>query len=131
MKSTGIVRCIDNLGRIVLPKELRTSMKLETDSKLEIFVEGDQIILKSTAPRGAATSAAKWTPMPCSLRVTASARSAAKDRSPVTKERLYEPDDRPDTALYGAGADASCVPLRAGGGSARYFAAFTRDGGIH
>ena len=46
MKSTGIVRGIDNLGRIVLPKELRTSMKLETDSKLEIFVEGDQIILK-------------------------------------------------------------------------------------
>lgn len=33
--------------------------------------------------------------------------------------------------LYGAGADASCVPLRAGGGGSRYFAAFTRDGGIH
>ena len=52
MKSTGIVRGIDNLGRIVLPKELLTSMKLETDSKLEIFVEGDQIILKKYRAAG-------------------------------------------------------------------------------
>ena len=52
MKSTGIVRGIDNLGRIVLPKELRTSMKLETDSKLEIFVEGDPIILKKYRAAG-------------------------------------------------------------------------------
>lgn len=85
MKSTGIVRGIDNLGRIVLPKELRTSMKLETDSKLEIFVEGDQIILKSTAPRGAATSAAKWTPMPCSCGLLHLLGVPQKDRSPVTK----------------------------------------------
>ena len=34
MKSTGIVRGIDSLGRIVLPKELRTSMHLDTDTKL-------------------------------------------------------------------------------------------------
>ena len=46
MKSTGIVRGVDGLGRIVLPKELRTSMKLDNDAKLEIFVEGDEIILK-------------------------------------------------------------------------------------
>ena len=37
MKSTGIVRGVDGLGRIVLPKELRTSMKLDNDAKLEIF----------------------------------------------------------------------------------------------
>ena len=46
MKSTGIVRGIDALGRIVLPKELRTSMHLDTDTKLEIFVDGDSIVLK-------------------------------------------------------------------------------------
>ena len=46
MKTTGIVRGIDSLGRIVLPKELRTNMHIDKDSKLEIFVEGDQIILK-------------------------------------------------------------------------------------
>ena len=43
MKTTGIVRGIDSLGRIVLPKELRTNMHIDKDSKLEIFVEGDQI----------------------------------------------------------------------------------------
>ena len=52
MKSTGIVRGIDALGRIVLPKELRTSMKLETDAKLEIFVDGDAIVLKKYRPAG-------------------------------------------------------------------------------
>lgn len=53
MKSTGIVRGIDALGRIVLPKELRTSLRLDTDSKLEIFVDGDTILLKKYRPSGA------------------------------------------------------------------------------
>lgn len=52
MKSTGIVRGIDALGRIVLPKELRTSMRLDNDSKLEIFVDGDTILLKKYRPAG-------------------------------------------------------------------------------
>ena len=52
MKSTGIVRGIDALGRIVLPKELRTSMHLDTDTKLEIFVDGDAIVLKKHRPAG-------------------------------------------------------------------------------
>lgn len=52
MKSTGIVRGIDALGRIVLPKELRTSMKLESNTKLEIFVDGDSIVLKKHRPAG-------------------------------------------------------------------------------
>lgn len=52
MKTTGIVRGIDSLGRIVLPKELRTTMHIGKDSKLEIFVEGDQIILKKHRPAG-------------------------------------------------------------------------------
>ena len=43
MKSTGIVRGIDSLGRIVLPKELRTTLHLDGDTKLEIFVDGDSI----------------------------------------------------------------------------------------
>lgn len=52
MKTTGIVRGVDALGRIVLPKELRTSMRLSADSKLEIFVDGDSIILKKYRPAG-------------------------------------------------------------------------------
>ena len=46
MKSTGIVRRIDELGRVVLPVELRRSMGLEVKDSIEIYVEGDSIILK-------------------------------------------------------------------------------------
>ncbi|MBU3820019.1 MAG: AbrB/MazE/SpoVT family DNA-binding domain-containing protein [Candidatus Faecalibacterium intestinavium] len=53
MKSTGIIRGIDTLGRIVLPKELRTSLGLDSSSKLEIYVEGDTILLKKHRPAGA------------------------------------------------------------------------------
>lgn len=53
MKSTGIIRGIDALGRIVLPKELRTSLKITPDSKLEIFVDGETILLKKYRPAGA------------------------------------------------------------------------------
>ncbi len=51
MKATGIVRQIDSLGRIVIPKELRRVMKI-TDEKdsMEIFTEGDTIILKKYEP---------------------------------------------------------------------------------
>ena len=52
MKSTGIVRGIDSLGRIVLPKELRTTLHLDGDTKLEIFVDGDAIVLKKHRPVG-------------------------------------------------------------------------------
>lgn len=52
MKSTGIIRSIDNLGRIVLPKELRTSFGITTDTPLEIFTEGDTIVLRQYHPAG-------------------------------------------------------------------------------
>lgn len=52
MRKTGIVRGVDALGRIVLPKELRTTMGLETDSKLEIYLDGDAIVLKRHRPEG-------------------------------------------------------------------------------
>ena len=45
MKSTGIVRQIDDLGRILIPKELRKTMNLKKKDSMEIFVEGDNIIL--------------------------------------------------------------------------------------
>ena len=46
MKSTGIVRHVDELGRIVLPKELRTSWDINFKDALDIYVEDDKIILK-------------------------------------------------------------------------------------
>ncbi len=46
MKATGIVRRIDSLGRVVLPRELRRSMGIDEKDALEIFVDGNYIILK-------------------------------------------------------------------------------------
>lgn len=44
-KKTGIVRELDKLGRITLPKEFRRSMQLNEKDKLMIFAEGDRIVL--------------------------------------------------------------------------------------
>ena len=50
MKATGIVRKLDQLGRIVIPKELRTTFDLNEDDPIEIFVEGNDIILRKYQP---------------------------------------------------------------------------------
>lgn len=50
MKSTGIVRELDSLGRIVLPKSLRRIYDLKTKDGLEIFTEGDMLILRKYTP---------------------------------------------------------------------------------
>ena len=50
MKSTGMVRRLDELGRIVLPMEIRTSLGINPKDPLEIFVNGDSIVLKKCAP---------------------------------------------------------------------------------
>lgn len=50
VKSTGIVRKVDELGRIVLPKELRNTLDIREKDSLEIYVDGEQIILKKYAP---------------------------------------------------------------------------------
>lgn len=47
MKSTGIVRKVDELGRIVLPIELRRTLDIAEKDSMEIYIEGDTIILKS------------------------------------------------------------------------------------
>lgn len=51
MKSTGIVRPLDSVGRIVLPMEIRKQLGLsDKNDSLEIYTEGDKIILKKYAP---------------------------------------------------------------------------------
>lgn len=50
MKSVGIVRRVDELGRIVLPIELRNKMDIKTKDSVEIFVDEDKIILKKYSP---------------------------------------------------------------------------------
>ena len=50
MKSTGIVRKVDELGRIVLPIEIRRTLDIGEKDALEIYVEGSSVILKKYKP---------------------------------------------------------------------------------
>ena len=50
MKSTGIIRKVDDLGRIVLPIELRRTLDIAERDELEIYMENDQIILRKYEP---------------------------------------------------------------------------------
>lgn len=50
MKATGIVRKIDELGRIVLPKELRGVLDIKEKDAVEIFTDGEMIVLKKYNP---------------------------------------------------------------------------------
>ena len=50
MKSTGILKSVDELGRIVLPKKMRETLDIDIRDKVELFVEGDCIILKKYVP---------------------------------------------------------------------------------
>ena len=50
MKSTGIVRKVDELGRIVLPIELRRTLDIDVKDSLEIYVDGDNIVLHKYMP---------------------------------------------------------------------------------
>lgn len=50
MKSTGIIRKVDELGRVVIPIELRNTLKIAEKDPIEIFVDGSSIILKKHEP---------------------------------------------------------------------------------
>ena len=50
MKATGIVRRVDDLGRVVIPKEIRRSLDIGAADSLEIYVDGDDIILRKYQP---------------------------------------------------------------------------------
>ncbi|RKD84168.1 MULTISPECIES: AbrB/MazE/SpoVT family DNA-binding domain-containing protein [Sinobaca] len=50
MKSTGIVRKVDELGRVVIPIELRRTLEIAEKDALEIYVDHDRIILKKYKP---------------------------------------------------------------------------------
>lgn len=50
MKSTGIVRKVDELGRVVLPIELRRTLNIDIKDSLEIYVENDTIMLRKYEP---------------------------------------------------------------------------------
>lgn len=72
MKATGIVRYIDNLGRIVIPKELRNTYGITEGAPMEIFTSGDSIILKKYQPEA-------WSNDELKDALIAAAKDAGKD----------------------------------------------------
>ena len=50
MKATGIVRRIDELGRVVIPKEIRRTLRIKDGDSLEIFTDRDELMLKKYSP---------------------------------------------------------------------------------
>lgn len=50
MKPTGIVRKVDELGRVVLPMELRRTMDIEIGTPMEIYTDGENIVIKKYQP---------------------------------------------------------------------------------
>lgn len=50
MKTTGVVRKIDELGRIVIPKEVRTVLGIGVKDAVEIFVDQDRVVLRKYVP---------------------------------------------------------------------------------
>ncbi len=51
MKATGITRPVDPLGRVVIPVELRRSLGIKTDDLLEVYVDGEYIMLRKNSPK--------------------------------------------------------------------------------
>ena len=60
IKSTGIVRKVDELGRIVLPIELRRTLGIAERDSIEIFVDGSAIVLKKYIPEPVKTSGKRY-----------------------------------------------------------------------
>lgn len=50
MKTTGVIRRIDDLGRIVIPKEIRKTLRIKDGESVEIFLNSDNIVLKKYSP---------------------------------------------------------------------------------
>lgn len=46
VKSTGIIRRVDDLGRVVIPKEIRSSLEVNEKDQVEFFVEGNNVIIQ-------------------------------------------------------------------------------------
>ena len=50
MKSTGIVREIDKVGRVVIPKEIRNNLQIKDNDPMEIFIDNDCIVIRKYEP---------------------------------------------------------------------------------
>ena len=52
MKSTGIIRRVDDFGRVVIPKDVRKAVKIKENDPLEIFVDGDMVVFSKYSASG-------------------------------------------------------------------------------
>ena len=64
MKATGIVRRIDELGRVVIPKEIRRTLRIREGDPLELFTERDELMLKKYSPIASIAQFARATAKP-------------------------------------------------------------------
>ncbi|MBQ3480787.1 MAG: AbrB/MazE/SpoVT family DNA-binding domain-containing protein [Oscillospiraceae bacterium] len=132
MKATGIVRRIDDLGRVVIPKELRRTMRLREGAPLEIFTDkGGELIFKKYSPIGELSDFAA--DLCESLRRVSDAAAAVCDRDGViavagaSKKELTGRAVSAELgelmekrAFYRRSSGAACVPVCEG--AARYAA---------
>ena len=75
MRATGIVRRIDELGRVVIPKEIRRTLRIREGDPLEIYTDRDgEVILKKYSPIGEMSSFAKDKPISRALETAIASR---------------------------------------------------------
>ena len=139
MKATGIVRRIDELGRVVIPKEIRRTQRIRRGDPLEIFTTGDgEVIFKKYSPIGEMSTVAAQADRDHILAVSGAGRRELADRSisqPLEKlmdaRRPYRNEGEPDRALMpceGAARVLLCaVPIIAAGDVAGAVGLLTED----
>lgn len=95
MKATGIVRRIDDLGRVVIPKEIRRTMRIREGDPLEIFTDSDgEVVFKKYSPVGEMTAfAAQYADVmsrACGLPVLICDRDHIVAAAGLPKKEVYE-----------------------------------------
>lgn len=129
MKATGIVRRIDDLGRVVIPKEIRRTMRIREGDPLEIYTDREgEVIFKKYSPIGELVSfAAQYADTlnkTCGMSVLITDRDAVIACAGVSKKEYTEKklsgeieDIIESRALYVQNADADRLPAIDDGGS--------------
>ena len=130
MKATGIVRRIDELGRVVIPKEIRRTQRIRRGDPLEIFTTGDgEVIFKKYSPIGEmSTVAAQYTEV---LNKSFALSISQPLEKLMDARRPYRNEGEPDRALMpceGAARVLLCaVPIIAAGDVAGAVGLLTED----
>ncbi|MBR7135785.1 MAG: AbrB/MazE/SpoVT family DNA-binding domain-containing protein [Clostridia bacterium] len=124
MKATGVIRRIDDLGRVVVPKEIRKTMRIKEGEPLEFYTEGDNLILKKYSAVGALGSLAKtvteslnqitdYTSVVCDLDGVLSAKGTGSreyEGKNISHEMLKSLKGRKTLILNGDDGKISLVP---------------------